>query len=59
MRIALIGAGRLAAHLALALQAIGRSPIALGARDAARAAPLARALGLPVSEPAQAIQGAD
>lgn len=59
MRIALIGAGRLAAHLALALQAIGRSPIALGARDAARAASLARALGLPVSEPAQAIQGAD
>jgi predicted short-subunit dehydrogenase-like oxidoreductase (DUF2520 family) len=59
MRIALIGAGRLAAHLALALQAIGRAPVALGARDMARAAPLAQQLGLPVSEPAEALRAAD
>ncbi len=58
-RIALIGAGRLAAHLALALQAIGRTPVALGARDKARAAPLAQQLGLPVSEPAEALRAAD
>ncbi len=54
--IALIGAGRLAAHLGLALQAIGRAPVHLGARDADRAAPLARQLGLPVVAPAAALQ---
>lgn len=56
MSIALIGAGRLAAHLGLALQAIGRGPVAIGARDPARAEPLARALGLGVVKPEQALQ---
>lgn len=55
MRIALIGAGRLAAHLGLALQAIGRAPVLLGARDPARAQPLAAALGLQAVLPAQAL----
>lgn len=52
----MIGAGRLAVHLGLALQAIGRGPALLGARDAAKAAPLGRALGVPVVAPAAALQ---
>ena len=56
MRIALIGAGRLAAHLGLALQAIGRGPVALGARDPAKAEALARRLCLRAVEPAAALQ---
>lgn len=59
MRIALIGAGRLAAHLGLALQGAGHAPVALGARDAATAAPLGAALGLPVHSPAEAMREAD
>lgn len=54
--MALIGAGRLAAHLGLALQAIGRGPALLGARDVARAEPLAKALGLRVMKPEKAIE---
>lgn len=56
VRIALIGAGRAAAHLGLAL---GSAVVALGARDATRAAPLAQALGLPVLDSAQAAAAAD
>lgn len=52
----MIGAGRLAAHLGLALQAIGRRPALIGARDAARAEPLAKALGLSVLKPEQAME---
>lgn len=52
----MIGAGRLAAHLGLALQAIGRRPALIGARDAARAEPLAKALGLSVFKPEQALE---
>lgn len=48
MRIAVIGAGRAAAHLALALHALRLRPVALGARDVGRAQPLGDALGLPV-----------
>lgn len=52
----MIGAGRLAAHLGLALQAIGRGPVALGARDPAKAEALARQLGLRAINPADALQ---
>lgn len=55
MRISLIGAGRLAAHLGRALQALGQTPVSLGARDPARAAPLAQALGLQARPPEQAL----
>ena len=58
-RIALIGAGRTAAHLGLALAGIGRPVVALGARAAERAAFLAQALGLSVLSPAAAAQAAD
>jgi predicted short-subunit dehydrogenase-like oxidoreductase (DUF2520 family) len=56
LSIALIGAGRLAAHLGLALQAIGRGPLMIGARDPARAEPLAQALGARVVDPSAALQ---
>ena len=59
MRLALIGAGRVAAHLGLALQALGTPPVALGARDAQRASALAGALGLAVQSPADALREAD
>lgn len=59
MRLALIGAGRVAAHLGLALQALGRPPFALGAREPARAAALAAQLGLSAQSPEQAMQAAD
>jgi predicted short-subunit dehydrogenase-like oxidoreductase (DUF2520 family) len=55
LRISLIGAGRVAAHLGLALQAIGRAPTLLGARDAAKALPLADRLGLSVCNPVAAM----
>lgn len=58
-RLALIGAGRAAAHLGLALQAAGQPIAALGARDGARAAPLGAAMRLQVQEPAAAVQAAD
>ncbi|MBH9575278.1 DUF2520 domain-containing protein [Inhella proteolytica] len=58
-RIALIGAGRTAAHLGLALAALGQPVQALGARDAEKARPLAMALGLPVLSPAEAVAAAD
>jgi predicted short-subunit dehydrogenase-like oxidoreductase (DUF2520 family) len=51
MRLGLIGAGRTAAHLALALQAAGQPLVALGARQPDRAAALAQQLGLAVCEP--------
>lgn len=59
MRLALVGAGRLAAHLGLALQALGQAPVALGARNRQAAAPLAQALGLCVCTPEEAQLGAD
>lgn len=59
MRWALIGAGRAGAHLALALREAGAPPVALGARDPARAAPLAAALALPVLSPQAAAEQAD
>lgn len=59
MRLAIVGAGRLAAHLALALQALGRPPVALGARDRLRADPLAQALGLQVCTPEAALRTAE
>lgn len=59
MKLAVIGAGRVAAHLALAMQALGCAPVALGARDATRAAGLGAALGLPVQSPADAMRKAD
>lgn len=45
----------MAAHLGLALQAIGRPPVVLGARDPARARPLADALGVQAVLPALAL----
>jgi len=59
VRIALLGAGRTAAHLGLALAAVGQPVRALGARDADKARPLAAALGLPVLGPAEAAVAAD
>ncbi len=59
MRMALIGAGRAAAHLGLALRARSLRPVALGARDAIGAQPLGDALGLPVLPPALAVAQAD
>lgn len=38
------------------MQAVGRAPVLLGARDAAKAEPLGRALGVPVVDPAAALQ---
>lgn len=58
-RIALIGAGRTAAHLGLALAGVGQPVQALGARDADKARPLAAALGLPVLGPAEAAAAAE
>lgn len=58
-RIALIGAGRAAAHLGLALQAQGQAIAAIGARDLKRAAALATALGLSACGPARAAAAAD
>ncbi|MBB5206056.1 putative short-subunit dehydrogenase-like oxidoreductase (DUF2520 family) [Inhella inkyongensis] len=58
-RIALIGAGRTAAHLGQALIGVRRPAVALGARSAERAGPLAQALGLAVLSPAAAAQAAD
>ncbi|MBH9552785.1 DUF2520 domain-containing protein [Inhella gelatinilytica] len=57
--IALVGAGRTAAHLGQALQAAGWPLVALGVRDALRAAPLAQALGLAPLTPAEACARAD
>lgn len=59
MRLAVLGAGRVAAHVALALQALGTPPVALGARDAQRASALGTALGLRVQSPADAMREAD
>jgi predicted short-subunit dehydrogenase-like oxidoreductase (DUF2520 family) len=59
MRIAVIGAGRAAAHLGLALHALRQRPVALGARDASRAQALGDALRLPVLPPELAVAQAD
>lgn len=59
MRVGLIGAGRTAAHLALALQAAGQPLVALGARQPERAAALAQQLGLAVCEPQEVLDKAE
>ncbi len=59
MKLGLIGAGRAAAHLGGALTALGEPPVALGAREPARAAALAHRWGLQACTPAEVLARAD
>ena len=58
-RVAIVGAGRAAAHLAVALAAIRQPVVAFGARDAGRAQALGDLIGLPVLPPDLAVAQAD